>query len=380
MEDIADETFCPPKTIYHSPENRRNGAIELLRFIFAFSLVSRHMGRLLPDEREVFLYGGHIAFEFFFILTGYFLYEYSRKMDTGKIPAQENAFLEAFRRCSRYYGYLLVPWVISFSVKTLFNWQGLPALMQALQKSIPQLLFLSAMGIDGQTLQVYNEQLCYASAMFFAILILYPLIRRWKVHFAAAAAPVFSAIHYGRCMIVYHCIGPTMEWMDYWYAMVPRAIAGMCLGCFCNVLVHIVPPHRLNKKGDAIVSLLQLGVLLLILSNMEYRAGSTDMIQIVCFSFLIFLTFSETTTLNRICDCKLSAFLGKASVVLFATQSLPTAQLGAYLPYPEQWVWKYLTYLIYIVLFSLLNYIVVENVRRRHIVQKVKQSVLETDK
>lgn len=381
MADITNETFCPEKLVGPSPRDKRNGMIELLRFVFAFSLISRHAGRL-TDAGHVFLYGGHIAFEFFFILTGYFLYDHSRKMDRGEIPAQENAFSVAFKRCTRYYGYLLAPWLISFVVRAFFDWPGLPALMQIFQKSIPQLLFLSAAGMDGQTLGVrdFNEQFWYASGMFLAISILWPLIRRWKIHFAAAIAPAFASLYYGYCFHTWNSIGPVGDWMGFGCAIIPRALAGMCLGCFCNVLVHIVPSHRLSKKGNAMVSLLQIGILLLILSNMEYRAGSTDMIQIIYFFLLIFLTLSETTALNRICNCKLSTMLGKASVIIWATQSLPTAQLGEYLPYPEQWGWKYLVYLTYIALFSLLNYIIGENIRRRHIISKIKQRLWENDK
>ena len=93
--DGTGKDICSAKAINASQKCGRNGLIELLRFIFAFSLVSRHAGRL-PDAGHIFLYGGHVAFEFFFILTGFFLYEHSRRMDNGEIPVQENAFLEAF--------------------------------------------------------------------------------------------------------------------------------------------------------------------------------------------------------------------------------------------------------------------------------------------
>lgn len=165
--------------------------------------------------------------------------------------------------------------------------------------------------------------------------------------------------------ITWKSIGPVLEWGGLWYAAIPRALAGICLGCFCNVLVHSMPSHQLSKKANAAVSLIQICLLLLILFNMQYRAGSTDMIQVIYFFLLIFITLSEETALNRICSCKLSGFLGKVSVVLFAIQSLPTAQLSEYLPYPERWRWRYLTYMLYIALFSLLDYLVVENIRRR---------------
>lgn len=376
--DGTGKDICSAKAINASQKCGRNGLIELLRFIFAFSLVSRHAGRL-PDAGHIFLYGGHVAFEFFFILTGFFLYEHSRRMDNGEIPVQENAFLEAFGRCKRYYGYLLIPWVISFTIKAFADWK---MLFVTLQKSIPQLFLLSSAGLDGQALGVndYNEQFWYTSAMFLVILFLWPAIRRGKIYFAAAIAPVFAFLRYGYNFITWQSIGPVMEWGGFWYVAIPRALAGICLGCFCNVLAHAAPSHRLSKAGDAAVSLIQICLLLLILFNMEYRAGSTDVIQIVYFFLLILITLSEETTLNRIFDCKLSAFLGKTSVIIFATHSLASVQISGFLPYPEQWSWRYRTYLLYVVLFSLLNYLMMENIRRRHIIQSLKHFFWETNK
>ena len=52
----------------------RNGFIELCRFIFAMCIVSHHF-LLLPTQSEHYpLIGGYIGVEFFFILSGYFLY------------------------------------------------------------------------------------------------------------------------------------------------------------------------------------------------------------------------------------------------------------------------------------------------------------------
>lgn len=370
MKHVAIEKL-PPAKAGISQKQERNGLIEVLRFIFAFSLVSRHAGRL-TDGGHVFLYGGHIAFEFFFILTGYFLYEHSRRMDNGEIPAQENAFLEAFGRCKRYYAYLFVPWIISFVVRTLADWNGLSEMLLTFQKSIPQLLFLSSAGLDGQTMGIkdYNEQFWYASAMFLAILLIWPMIRRGKIYFAGGVAPAFAFLRYGYNFITWKNIGPTVEWAGFGYAIALRALAGICLGCFCNVLVHVARSRRTSMRGRG--SLLQICLLLLILFNMEYKAGSTDMIQIIYFFLLIFITFVEETALNRLCSCKLSSFLGKASIVMFAAQSMPTAQLSGYLPYPEQWRWRYLTYLLYIALFSLLNYLIVDHILRRA-AQRVKR-------
>ena len=55
-------------------QNSRNGFIELCRFIFAMGIVSHHSQFLTNDLNEVPILGGYVSVEFFFILTGYFMY------------------------------------------------------------------------------------------------------------------------------------------------------------------------------------------------------------------------------------------------------------------------------------------------------------------
>lgn len=51
---------------------KRNGKIELLRFLFAVIIVLHHSRQLLGDENCLFL-GGSLGVEFFFIVSGYLM-------------------------------------------------------------------------------------------------------------------------------------------------------------------------------------------------------------------------------------------------------------------------------------------------------------------
>lgn len=51
---------------------QRNGIIELLRFVFAVTVVMVHTHGLRPESANYPFCGGYIAVEFFLILSGYY--------------------------------------------------------------------------------------------------------------------------------------------------------------------------------------------------------------------------------------------------------------------------------------------------------------------
>ena len=55
-----------------SEKRKRNGRIDLLRFVFALVIMLHHSRYVLGDDHAVFI-GGSLAVEFFFLVSGYLM-------------------------------------------------------------------------------------------------------------------------------------------------------------------------------------------------------------------------------------------------------------------------------------------------------------------
>lgn len=139
---------------------KRNGLIELCRFIFAMCIVCHH-ALFLSNPEHIPLSGGYIAVEFFFILTGFFMCK-----DALKKPAEHGGMTESLKRLKTIYPYFFVSWGTSFIISHIYNkCYGIGAILRDFLRGIPQLLFLSMPGLggDGWTMGLCRHRLVYFS-------------------------------------------------------------------------------------------------------------------------------------------------------------------------------------------------------------------------
>lgn len=365
----------------YTRENNRNGFIELCRFIFAIGIVSHHSQFLTNDLNEVPMLGGYVSVEFFFILTGYFMYlSYkSEQAEQNRTEQNRSAIQKIYTKFKRFYPYFLVAWCTVFALKHIESGSiQIGALFWDFISGIPQLLFSQCTGLAGIG-YAYNGPTWFVSALLLGMLVVYFLMYAGEKYFATAIAPALSLICYGLVIIINGSLGSVHEWVFFLQAGSLRAIGGLCLGSFCCHIVSAIPVHRLTKLGNATFSFFQLGLMMFSLFLMTRTHGYTDVVQVILFSLIIVISFAEETTLNRLCNAKMFFVLGKFSMIIFVTQHIAYCS-PALLFYPENWPWRYGMYIVYVLFFSVLNYLIVENIRRRHIISKVKQHLWETNK
>lgn len=235
---------------------KKNGFIELCRFIFMMSVVSHHSMFLSDDPGYIPVWGGYISVEFFFILTGYLMYSsYQKRRAEGS--GEENAIYQIYIKIKRLYPYFLIAWLAIFVM--VHGHPHLSSFFWDFLYGIPQLLFLQCAGLSG-TAQNYNGTAWFVSALLIGMLVVYLLMYFGKKHFATAIAPLLSLICYGSVMMIDGSFGSVNVWVFCFQSGSLRAIAGLCLGSVCCHIVHSIPQHTLTKLGDFIISLLQLTI------------------------------------------------------------------------------------------------------------------------
>lgn len=354
----------------------KNGFIELCRFVFMLGIVSHHAMFLSDDPGYIPIWGGYISVEFFFILTGYFMYASCSRRPLVE-DEKDSAIYQVLHKFKKFYPYFFISWCTVFIMLHIesgnanfrvFIWDFI--------FGIPQLLFLQCAGLAG-TGGNYNGTMWFASALMMGILIVYPLMRLGKKYFVTAIAPALSLICYGYVMKIGASLGSVNEWAGPFQAGCLRAIGGLCLGSVCCYIVDHIPRHHLTKHGDTLASLFQLGLVVLILFLMARTYGYTDIIQVILFGVLIIISFAEDTAVNQFFNKKVFFALGRFSMIIFVTQSVAYAA-PSLLFYPESWGWRYITYIVYVMFFSLLNYSIVKNIRQwcTGIMKKMRRALL----
>lgn len=362
-----------------STVSKKNGFIELCRFLFMWGIVSHH-AMFLPDPGYIPIWGGYISTDFFFILGGYFLLRDSQKAGLGG-SGQDSAIYQVYKKFRQFYPYFFVSIVISFALYHIANDQmQIHTILVDFLKGIPQLLFLSQAGLGGMNDGVpqYIGTMWYASVLMVGLLVVYPLMRWSKSYFPTAIAPVLTLACYGYIFTQFNSLGAVNEWCGFCYAGCLRAVGGLCLGAFLNYLVHAIPKHKLTLFGDVVISLVQLATIASSFYLMAHSYGYTDLMQVMLFCVLIVVSFTEDSILNRLCNCKPCFALGKLSMVIFVTQGLAYSY-PSLLPYPEQWLWRYMAYVAYVMLFSVANYAWCLKLKQLHMKSRLKRLLWEGD-
>ena len=344
---------------------KRNGLIELCRFIFSLCVVSHH-AQFLVDPGYIPVIGGYISVEFFFILTGYFLFASVQKAGAEDADSQNSAIHAVMKRVKKFYPYFFVTWFVSFTISHILNnTTQIKTFLWDLMRGIPQLLLLSMAGLAGSSegLWDYVGTGWYVSAMVLSILIIYPMMRKGKTFFSAGIAPAIALLGYGFIVFKYNFLGVVNQRSSFIYDGLVRAVAGMCLGSFCYYIVQWLPKREFTKFGKAAASFIQIGTITAVLYFMDRYTGYNDVIQVFLFSILIIVSFAGESYINQVCNLNVCYSLGKFSTVIYLTQCLAYT-FPDLLPYPAQWRWRYVVYFGYVLLFSLANFALVSRLKR----------------
>lgn len=172
---------------------RRNGEIELARFIFAVAVLLFHMGYFLGwNAKLAIVPRGYLAVEAFFILTGYFL---GQSWSKGN-----NRLLSCLgKRIKGFYPELLVSLCVAYCYRSVFNVPDCGNLQLFFSSFVKEALLLKMTGILPPIREgVVNGPTWYLSSMMLATfpLYLYCKFRRADVLLMVLCLSLFALLLY----------------------------------------------------------------------------------------------------------------------------------------------------------------------------------------
>ena len=301
--------------------NKKNGKIELLRFIFCIIVACYHL--IIPLGLEKFRFMGmsffafgRVGVEFFFLLSGFFLANSVRKMQ-GKPGSVSKKTVEFTAK--KWYSVMpiYVPiFIVVFIVDQLiFSFTDAP-LFDKIIGAFPNLfLFYYSNGIWHPYL---ISVVWYISKMLLAGAILFPLLYKNGKTFARVICPIIAVFCYEYMLLKTGCLGGDQEHLfglfSKWFL---RALGGMSLGIFMYELVGYL--KKLDfKKGARIfftcfeVALYIFAIVLTATTDIKFEGHFIPVI----FTALT-ITLSDIGFGGKCFNNKFVYFLGKLSLPFF---------------------------------------------------------------
>lgn len=313
--------------------SKRNCKIEFMRFVFCVMVICFHSSRQLhmnPVEvfghRLTFFSYGYVGVGFFFLVSGYL-------MGKSVYRANERALEEPglsvpdlgketwqfwLHKYASIFPYHVVAFILLF-VECMIEqgWRG-GELVTRILDAVPNFFLIQKLGFNYKSV---NGVTWYISAMLIAMLLLYPLCRKFYSMFVHVIGPFLGFAIIGYLQYTYGTVAGVNTWTGFGFKCVWRAVAEISIGVVCFEVSRIFSQKEWRKDQRVFATILELLGYAFVFAYAILGLSKKYEIYCVCIlAVCIVLTFSECSYGTRFFDRKWVYFLGKISLPLYLNQ------------------------------------------------------------
>lgn len=296
---------------------KHNGVISVWKFVFAIGILLHHLIYLDPEGKTLDHFRcSSIGVDFFFIVSGYLLAKKvaseTRKNDTRSLAVSTRDFL--LRKMKGIFPYLLFSYLIMLVIMLVCTditaWN---VLMSTFDINFLIVIINPSNNILGGV--------WFLSAMILAMLLIYPLQKKYGKTFSWIIAPLIYVFLGGYLFINYADVS-LREWksnIGYMHLGFAKAILEISLGCTVYEITEGFKKFRFTKFGQMLLTVAELASLGGVLfANLWYRdVRRYDPAFILLLAFGIMVAFSEQTFFYKICCNRLFFYLEKLSLAIY---------------------------------------------------------------
>ncbi len=299
--------------------------IEFLRFILALFIVAFHLREGYFITLPKYLHGinyASVCVDFFFIIAGFFLFRtFNINKDTWDFAKKR--FLR------------LAPnlWLLVFLIMICSGF--IKDIRFIFSDNILRMLLLGPIGFSPPTGGIGAVIIWFIPCLFWVSLFYFYLAKIFetkKLNLIVWLLVVSSISLYMQYM---HFI-PDGNVKNVYYIFnigIVRAVAGIGLGYFVNMLYSSGFLFKCSQKQKWLISLLELylcSFLLHYLTSSSHLPGKTSFLFIVMFTFLFYLFLIKQGIISNLLENKISVWLGKYSYAIYCIHPIILALFKAY--------------------------------------------------
>ena len=296
----------------------RNGEIDLLRFLFAITILLFHFGKLLPKNCVP---NGHISVGFFFVVSGVFMAKHAKKIIAGGKPVSigNTTWKYIIYRTKSFYAYYFVSVILSaIFYRMLSNGMNFIDLMKSLTKTIPT-FSLTFLGLNTNMRSLYVPNTWYLSALLITSFILFPIL---IYKFDSSTKIIFPIISMFTLGYIYannkHILLAWENWLGLLYSGMLLAISEITLGISLFPLIEWIREKgsRGSKKLKLLFTVLKWGSFLIVFVFAFSPINKDFSIHALLYC-CIGIVLSLSNLSYNIPAMKLTNYLGKCSLPIY---------------------------------------------------------------
>lgn len=314
---------------------KRNGAIDFWKFVFSLVIVSFHtffvtngnINGMQPFIR------GNTSVQFFFLVSGFLMAQSSCKVieSSDRNNLGQNTFIFIKRKIKGLFPEFAIAWVLAFIVMHLADRTFTTVeIIKDFFNGIWELCLLRMSGLAGYRA---NTVTWYISAMILAMLILYPLLIKYKDTFFFIIAPCLSVFLLGYMYQTFGSLGRGTTWEGFYYRGIMLALADLSLGCILWKICQVIKRYQYSTFARILFSAVELcGYLFCLIWMFQKHSDNMHFTLLLIFAVCIPITFSHKAITAPLFDNRLCYFLGKASFSLYIGHIFWIKSLDAFFP------------------------------------------------
>ncbi len=304
----------------------RNGTIEFYRLMVTMIIAIFHLNvQYLGIENVIWLKGGYLGTEFFFILSGYLLAKKISGRRQINVPYKEAGRIVKKKIMGLYPIYIISMLMYFILYIGIHNITNIKQAILWCMEEIWAFIFLNAIGIPDT--QVFVGSIWFLSSLILNTYIVSFLLLRDKDKFVGFIAPIFCIVFYGCCGKMYHSLSIQEEWVGPLYGALGRGFADLSVGVIAHeIFVDIDVTDKMKK----LLSVLEIVILIYILKILNTGFSVDDFKIVVLFAIIIAFAEKRITYVDLLLDKRFFAYLGKYGYDIYLNHLIFSTLLTLY--------------------------------------------------
>ncbi len=305
-------------------QRQRNYWIDILKIMFTIEIVFFHAAMMLKDDRILFSSNGSIGVEFFFLVSGWLLFDSARiigKKREKSIAVVSKDYIA--KRYFMYWGYHFFGSLMYFIIQIIVQKLNLIGIVKIILRMIPNIFMIQMTGLMQYNL---NSIDWYLSVLIISIMIIFPLLLLNYDYFSFVVSPIIVLFIMGYLCRGSESLSGVEVWNGFFYKGFLRGFSEMLLGGICCNLSYTLSQYRELTLLRRVLTFTEcMGYIIVLVyatlkTNMKY-----DYFALFVLCVAISISFSEMSYMQGIRILrkydKSIVFLSKLSLCVYVCQA-----------------------------------------------------------